>query len=65
VTVTARKWVLLLVVALAALNVATVAAWISIGSGSAVPMAIRDGGVAFGGTMTLGTVLLYSFGVLS
>ena len=58
------KGILLLVVFLVALNVATVAAWISRCSNSTIPRSIRDAGIAFGGTATLVTLILTSFRVL-
>jgi hypothetical protein len=64
VSTTTVRWVLLLIMVLVALNVATVAAWISNSNGATIPVTIRDGAIAFGGTATLCTLIFYSFGAL-
>jgi hypothetical protein len=64
-TATARKWFLALIVALVAVIVAISTAWISASSGNPLPSVIRDAGVAFGGTMTLGFVILGACHLLS
>jgi hypothetical protein len=49
-----RKGLLLLILALVALITALITAWISSTSGKGIPVVIRDGGIAFGGTFGLG-----------
>jgi hypothetical protein len=58
VSVVERRAVALVIVCLVAVIVALVAAWISSTNGSKVAVAVRDGGIAFAGTVGLGMTVL-------